>query len=89
MTKTKRTALIKEARELGLKSIEIDGVTYNFDDPKSKTVPTLEAKDIVNPMSALDDLSEDEILYYATPYYDEMQHNKKIREQQLKDEQTK
>ena len=93
MTKEKRLELIQEAKDLGLKSITIDGIVYEFGVTKQVLPPTElteeQVKALVNPMSVLDDYSEDEITYYATPYFDEIQEQKKIREQQLKDEATK
>lgn len=87
MTKEERIELIKEAKELGLKAVTIEGVTYEFGEvtPTPHVITEEEAEESYTALSVLDDLSEDEIKYYATPYFDEIQHNKKIREQQLKD----
>ena len=43
---------------------------------QSLQVPDLSATDIVTPLSALDNLSAEEELYYAVPYFDELQANK-------------
>lgn len=88
MTKRERVKLIQEAQELGLKSITIEDITYELGIvPKKNTiVPDLDAKDIVNPISFLDELSEDEVLYWSSPYYDDLQEQKLKRAQQLKDE---
>ncbi len=48
-------------------------------------VPEARAEDIVKPLSSLDDLSQEEVLYYATPYFNELQEKKALRAQQLKD----
>ncbi len=45
----------------------------------------LKPEDIVKPLSALDEYSEDEILYWSTPYFDELQAKKALRAQQIKD----
>ncbi len=59
---------------------------------EQKTVPVetpaqqdLKAEEIVKPLSALDEYSEDEILYWSTPYFDELQAKKAMRAQQIKD----
>lgn len=43
----------------------------------------LEAKDLVKPMSILDEMSAEEILFYATPRYDEIQAEKEAHKQSL------
>jgi hypothetical protein len=53
--------------------------------PVQNLVPELKAEDIVKPLSVLDDISPEELKYYATPYYDELQEQKALRAQQIKD----
>ena len=53
---------------------------------KPTVVPELEGKDIVAPLSVMDEPSDDEILYYSTPYYDVLQAKKDQRTQQLAEE---
>lgn len=43
----------------------------------------LKAEDIVTPMSVLDDISDEEIQYWASPYYDEIQAQKELRKKEL------
>lgn len=77
---------IEEARCLGIKAITIDGVTYELG-PKPinhSPIPDMEAAELLKPMSPFDDLSEDEILYYSTPYFEQLQAQKKEHEEQLK-----
>lgn len=93
MTKQERQELIKEAQEMGLKSITIKGVKYELAETTSTAPKQLDEKEteslakelIKNPFS---DMTDDEILYYATPYYDQLQQNKKLLEQQKKDKGT-
>lgn len=91
MTKFKRQELLKEAKELGLKSIEIDGVRYELGETTSnveqKPISEEESKALLKALTStpLDELTEDEVLYYATPYYDELQHQKKLKQQQDQD----
>ncbi len=83
--------LIAEAREAGCTELTIEGITYKIgaaEPQRSSTVPEMEAKDIVKPMSVLEDLTEDEILFWATPYYDQLQ-DQKAEQEQLRKEQTR
>lgn len=53
---------------------------------KKQEVPELKAEDIVKSLSVFDQLSPEELLFYATPYYDELQRKKEQHAQQLKEE---
>lgn len=53
-------------------------------------VPELKAEEIVKPLSVLDDYTDEEILYYSSPYYDVLQAQKqKQLEQRNEDEDKK
>jgi hypothetical protein len=88
MTPKQTIALIKEAKALGLKSIKIGEVEVNFEGEKEvhprTEVPELKPEDIVKPMSVMDELSTEEQLFYATPYYDELQLKKKLHQEAIK-----
>lgn len=88
MTKEERLELIKEAKELGLKAIEIEGVRFELGEakPVNNAIPLTEeqAKAMFTDSMVLDEMSDDEILYYSTPYYDQLQHEKKLKEEQKK-----
>ena len=81
---------IEEARELGVTAITYEGVRYEIGAaPKaSAPIPDVEAQDLVKPMDFVDQMSDEEILYWSTPWYDELQAKKEQRTQQLKDEAT-
>lgn len=49
-------------------------------------VPELKPDEIVKPLSVLDNLSDEEILMYATPRFDEIQAEKEAHKQKLLDE---
>jgi hypothetical protein len=68
--------VMKAAKEMGL-----------IDSEKS-VIPSFEpkAEDIVAPLSLFDQVSEDEILYWSSPYYDELQAQKEEKQQRLQDE---
>lgn len=58
-----------------------------FPEPETKKmegpVPDQEWKEIFKPLSPLDDLSPEEILFYATPRFDEIQAEKEAHRQKL------
>lgn len=87
MTPKKMMALIKEAKEMGLPEIRIGDVYVKFDSPApiATAVPELKAEELIKAMSHFDMPTEDELKYYATPYYDELQRQKELRAQQIKD----
>ncbi len=60
----------------------------NQPEPLPQTPPALQElkpEEIVSPLSVLDEYSDDEILYWSTPYFDELQAKKALRAQQIKD----
>ena len=86
MTKQKRLELIQEAKEMGLKSIVIDKVTYNFDPiVVQPQITDEEAKSMLAPLPYFDQLTDEEVLMWSTPRYDEIQQQKELRKQQIKD----
>lgn len=77
--------ILETAKQRGIASVVIDGVTYNLykedivTNDRTKVVPDLEAKDIVAPMSPFDDLSEDEVMYWHSPYGSELEAMREMR----------
>lgn len=58
-------------------------------DEAAKTPPpytTVRAEDILKPPSSLDNLSEEEILYAATPFFDELQAKKALHQDKINEE---
>lgn len=76
--------LIK-AKELGITQLEIDAYK------QKTTLPVAELKpeDIITPMSVLDDMTDEEIDMWSTPYYDELQKKKELHKQYLEEEKAK
>lgn len=87
MTKEEKLLLIQEAREFGCKSVTIEGVVYEL----GKALPTNEPineealGEAVKNMSVLDEYSQDEILYYSSPYFEELQEQKELKAKQLQE----
>ena len=86
LTKDEILELIQKAKELGLQNIEVDGFKASFS-PITPTKPTapsepnveLKAEDIVTPESAFNSLSDEEIQYWSSPYYEEIQAKKELQ----------
>lgn len=76
------------ARENHLTSIEIDGVRMEIGEIKEpKHEPRELTEDEIKKLAraAGEPMSEEEILYYSTPYYDELQARKKAKEEAAKE----
>lgn len=48
-------------------------------------VPDLKPEQIVAPLSIFDELSEEEILYWSTPYFDELLERKQMQKKALEE----
>lgn len=86
-SKEEMRAIIEEARELEIPEIIVDGVTYNLERKTlavelKKFVEELKPEEIVKPMSTLDELSDEEVIYWASPYFDEIQAKKEAHKNQ-------
>lgn len=91
---------MEKAKELSVEYFSFEGATIRFPSafeqlkPEQKItsqwtaplVPNEKAEVLVKPLSVLDEMSPEEILYYATPYYDEIQGQKAEHEAKLKEE---
>jgi len=82
MTADELMKLMEKFKDLGLASFEVDGIkmTASIDNKPAKIkiaeTQELEAKDIVSPISVFDELDEEDILYWSTPYWDVLQEKK-------------
>lgn len=82
MTKQELLEFIKEAKALGLKSIEVDGVKVEFNDgnqkePLAQDARDLDAKDLVAPPNPYDELTDEEILFWSSDYGHELAAKRK------------
>ena len=95
MTKDEILQLIKDTKELGLKSLEVDGVKIEFGDvevvTKSENHDNIvtdeepKAEDLVVPPSPYDQLTDEEILYWSSDYGQELElARKKEQEDNIK-----
>jgi hypothetical protein len=85
MTKNEILELIKEAKELGLKSIKIGDISVEFNSVEETTKKAiennlsgeLEAKDLVAPPNKYDELTDEEILFWSSDYGYELEAARK------------
>lgn len=88
-TKEEIIASIDIARECGIDYLEIDGVKYHTAmKPAPKELTNEEMAEIQKPFSVLDGMSEEEILYWSSPYYDELKVQRSLREEQKKQQEA-
>lgn len=83
--------IIEEAKELGIESVEFEGVKYTLgknEIPRNSYVPEVKAEEIMTPMPIFEELTDDEIKYWATPYYDELQAKKAAQSEQKQIDQS-
>lgn len=82
MTDLKAIELLIKMKEHGITQEEIDAfkAKYNIIPP--------DAPDQVESFFG-SDMTDEEILYYATPYYDEIQTKKELQQQRIKEEDDK
>lgn len=82
--------ILDTAKQRGVASVVIDGVQYNLykedivNNTSTKVVPDLEASALIAP--AEEEMSDEEIMFWATPYYDELQEKKKLKAERIKEE---
>ena len=88
--------VMQRAKELGLKHVKMDGFEAFFEDLKrdvpTQIVPHAEPvtdESAFKHMSILDEITEDEVRYWSTPYYDELQAQKELHKKQLEEEAQK
>jgi hypothetical protein len=84
--------VIRKAKNLGVKEISMEGLSVKFREenvpretieyPKKSDLiesEPMKMQDDFKPISPLSDLTPEEILYYATPHYDEIQAEKELK----------
>lgn len=84
-TKEEIKELIDFAKENDLASIEIEGVKFSLNPNAvipSSYVEEMKAEEMVKPLSPFEDLSEEDIRYWATPYFDILQAEKEAAKNQ-------
>lgn len=78
MTDIEIMQILINAKQLGITHADVENYKT-----KLETVPELKPEEIVKPLSPFDGLSDEEILYYATPFFDELQAKKEAQKTKL------
>ena len=79
--------IMREAKELGITSLKVDGLEIGGIQPKKQDEPSQEKiEEIIKQFSILDSIPDEEILYWSTPYGQELEQKRLAREKQLKEE---
>jgi len=81
--------LMDRAKELGLKQFEVEGLKFSFDEGKvGQNPPTIpvDISEVYKELPVLDQLTEDEILYWSTPYFGELQAIKEAKLNNIEEE---
>ena len=85
--------LIVMAKTQGVESIVMPGLRIKFKGSKFRRKSILKRKlqelnpnEIVKPLLDMDNMTEDELKYYATPYYDVLQAEKEEKNQKIADQ---
>lgn len=88
--------LLKQAKELGVKKVEINGMKFEFEDKLEASAPEsvpndqeLTYKDLVAAPSPFDELTDEEVLYWSSEYGKELAEQRKADyEESLKDKRS-
>lgn len=83
MNNVEALKLLIKARELGITDADIETFKAKL---APEVVPELKPEEIVKPISVLDEFSEEEIQFYATPYFDELQEKKRLHQEKIKEQ---
>jgi hypothetical protein len=72
--------IIKESKQMGFNHVRVEGVEL-ISGPEKEVVdhgpvPDMKAEDIINPLSVFEEPDEKEVLYWSSPYYDELMSQK-------------
>ena len=87
--------IMERAKELGISSVKVEGLEAtmaipNIEEKTQEPAEVIDDKDLVALASPFDELTEEELMYWSTPYFDELQENKRhMAEQRQKDEATR
>lgn len=80
--------IMEKARALGVDHLEVEGLKVGMGAaPKAQTgpVPEVPPEELIKPISVFDTITDEEILYYSTPYYDQIQANKEAHKKALEE----
>lgn len=80
--------IITQARALGVSEVIIEGVTYKLAGPNPtpvpQPVPDVDPKELMKALPLDQEIDEDEVLYWSSPYYDQYMAEKEARAKRTK-----
>lgn len=86
LTADEMIRVMEKAKELGLQKLELNDLKFEFVSQVQPhinhinlAVPDLKSAELMSPLSVFDELTDEEILYWSTPRYDEIQAEKEAR----------
>lgn len=96
MTTDELKAILELSKAQGCTEVVVEGITFRLtsnvqpkpDKEQPRAIGPVEdakATDLIKPLSTFDEPTDEEVLYYATPYYDEIQAKKADMEKRKKD----
>jgi len=77
--------LLIKKKELGITDEEIAAFKQSLEAPKQQMTEE-EIKKVFSPVTPYDGLTDEEILYYATSYFDVLQEEKELKKQRIEGE---
>lgn len=84
MNKEKLAMALEFAKENALTSIEVDGIKIDLSHAFVPVELPDDGKDLKQPETPYDQLTDEEILFWSTPTYDEILARKTQREENIK-----
>lgn len=77
-SKQELKAIFLDAAQLGIGVVEVDGIKYHLPSESKKLLPIeeLKSEELMKPLSVLEEYTDDEILYWSSPYFDILQERK-------------
>lgn len=71
------------AKQAGVVSIEVDGIKFNLAPVKAliSEVKESKAEEIVVPLSPWEDITDEELLYWSSGYYEQVMQKKEVEDE--------
>lgn len=84
--------LLSKAKDLGVAQVEVEGLKVSFGSTPIETikkvsapVPESKPEELIKPLSQMEEPTDDEVLYWSTPYYDQLQTEKEQRQKAIRE----
>jgi hypothetical protein len=84
INKEKLKEAIEFAQEQDISEIEVDGIKLKV---PPKPMPIEEGKELISEYNPFPEYTDEEIIFWATPYFDELQEKKRQQQEAAKETQ--